>query len=242
MLAFIVSATLTEVYGEPKSLVSDDTPFGAPSAPIEIHSNGEQDYAVLYRHGIDPWIAAHRVNYRANIWALREAGVTQVCAYATTGSATAELKPGDYIVPDQIIDYSFGREGSFETEGINEHFDFTYPFDESLRELIFSSAQAADLPVRYGGTYACSNGPRFETAAEVARAAQEGCDVMGMTLMPEAALARQIELTYASMNFIMNYGAGVEPHAIDLEGAEKYTDEAVPGMQRFTKELLGRLK
>ena len=242
MLAFIVSATLTEVFGKADACLEQETPFGKTSAPIEIHHQGSNSFAVLYRHGIDPWIAAHRVNYRANIWALKEGGVSAVCAFATTGSAEASLRPGDYIVPDQIIDYTFGREVSFETDGIDEHFDFSFPFDESLRQHIYASALAANLPVKESGTYACTNGPRFETAAEVARAAKDGCSVVGMTLMPEAALARQIDLTYASLNLVMNYGAGIEPHAIDIVGAEKYTTDAVPGMQKFCSDLLNRLQ
>ena len=175
------------------------------------------------------------------MWALREAGATNVVAYATTGSVDPDLPIGSFVVPDQIIDYTHSREGSFETPGISEHFDFTYPFSENLRRRIIEAAFAAGLSARDGGTYACSQGPRFETAGEIGKFSKDGCSVVGMTLMPEAPLARQISLTYAALALVMNPGAGIDEKAVDIPGSIRFTDDAVRPLQRFNSELIKRL-
>lgn len=241
MLAFLVSGTLTKVFEHPIKSENVLTPFGDPSSPIEFHDLDGTTCGVIFRHGREGGIAAHRVNYRANIWALKEIGVTKVVAYATTGSVDPDLPIGSFVVPDQIIDYTHGREGSFETPGIQEHFDFTFPFSSDLRDRIIEAAFAAGLSPRDGGTYACSQGPRFETASEIAKFGQDGCSIVGMTLMPEAPLARQISLDYASLALVMNPGAGIDKRAVDIPGSIRYTDDAVEPLQRFNSELVKRV-
>ena len=229
------------MFENPLETVNVETPFGEPSSPVEYHDIDGNKCIVLYRHSKEAKIAAHRVNYRSNVWALKEAGATQVVAYATTGSVDPDLPIGTYVVPDQIIDYTHDREGSFETTGIKEHFDFTYPFSNDLRERIIEAAFAAGLSPRDGGTYACSQGPRYETAAEIAKFGRDGCSIVGMTLMPEAPLARQLALTYAALALVMNPGAGIDERAVDIPGSIRYTDDAVEPLQRFNSELVKRI-
>ena len=241
MLAFLVSGTLTKVFENPIKSENVETPFGQASTPIEYHDIDGKTCAVIFRHGRDAGIAAHRVNYRANIWALKEIGATYVVAFATTGSVDPDLPIGSFVVPDQIIDYTHDREGSFETPGIKEHFDFTFPFSSEMRNQIIEAAFAAGLSPRDGGTYACSQGPRYETAAEIAKFAHDGCSIVGMTLMPEAPLARQISLNYAALALVMNPGAGIDERAVDIPGSIRYTDDAVQPLQRFNSELVERI-
>lgn len=241
MLAFLVSGTLSKVFESPVKSENVKTPFGHPSSPIEYHDLEDATCLVLYRHGREGGIPAHRVNYRSNMWALKETGATQVVAYATTGSVDPDLPIGSFVVPDQIIDYTHDREGSFETPGIKEHFDFTFPFSTDLRNRITEAAFAAGLSPRDGGTYACSQGPRYETAAEIAKFARDGCSIVGMTLMPEAPLARQIALTYAALALVMNPGAGIDQRSVDIPGSIRYTDDAVQPLQRFNSELVKRI-
>ena len=242
LLAFLVSGTLTRVFENPIESENVETPFGDPSSAIEFHDIEGTTSLVLFRHGREESrIAAHRVNYRANIWALRELGATQLVAYATTGSVDPDLPIGSFVVPDQIIDYTHSREGSFETEGIKEHFDFTFPFSDDLRDRIIEAAFAAGLAPRDGGTYACSQGPRYETAAEIAKFSLDGCSIVGMTLMPEAPLARQISLSYAALALVMNPGAGIDERSVDIPGSIRYTDDAVQPLKRFNSELVKRI-
>lgn len=241
LLAFLVSGTLTKVFQDPVQSENLETPFGNPSSPIEFHDIEGTTCIVLFRHGKEGGIAAHRVNYRSNVWALREAGATQVVAYATTGSVDPDLPIGSFVVPDQIIDYTHDREGSFETPGIKEHFDFTFPFTSDLRNRVIEAGFAAGLSPRDGGTYACSQGPRYETAAEIAKFGRDGCSIVGMTLMPEAPLARQISLGYAALALVMNPGAGIDERAVDIPGSIRFTDDAVQPLQRFNSELVKRI-
>ena len=168
------------------------------------------------------------------------AGVDRVVAYATTGSVDPQLEPGDFVVPDQMIDYSYDRPVSFMRDDIEEHFDFTYPFTPEFREELVASARAVELPFQDIGMYACSQGPRLETAAEVARYGRDGCTIVGMTLMPEAALARQIDLQYASLCLVTNYGAGVKG-AIDHDTVAQLAIRATERIKEFNLNLLNRL-
>ena len=238
MLAFVVSGTLTGVFGNPKEIVDAETPYGNPSAPLEIHEVAGTRIAVFYRHGKKVRISAHRVNYRANVWALKQAGATSVIAYATTGSVDPALQAGTFVVPDQIIDYTHDRVRSFETQGIREHFDFSFPFTPKLRQEVQKAASLAGLKPIDGGTYACTQGPRYETAAEIAKYKFDGCSIVGMTLMPEAALVRQLNLAYAALALVMNPGAGIGGHAVDIPGSTQFTDNAIEPIRRFNRCLV----
>ncbi|MYD44159.1 MAG: S-methyl-5'-thioinosine phosphorylase [Gammaproteobacteria bacterium] len=241
LLAFIVSGTLRSAFDEPVRLERVNTQFGSPSAPLAIHEIDGKACAVLFRHGVDSHIAAHKVNYRANIWALHSIGVTHLAAYATTGSVDPDLRIGAYMVPDQIIDYTHSRKGSFGIPGVAEHFDFSFPFTSPMRTAVLEAANEADLAPIDGGTYACTQGPRYETAAEIAKYGRDGCSIVGMTLMPEAALARQLGLEYAALAFVMNPGAGIDGKAVDIPGSLKYTDAALLSLKAFNKALIKRI-
>lgn len=186
------------------------TPYGEPSAALTFGRLGGAEVVFLARHGDGHTIAPHRINYRANIWALQAQGVRDVVAVATVGGIRDDLTAGTLLVPEQIIDYTHGREATF-FDGLAqplEHVDFTKPFCESLRQWLLRAAVAAGDPVHDGGVYGATQGPRLETAAEIGRMARDGADVVGMTGMPEAALARESRLCYAMLAVVVNAAAG----------------------------------
>ncbi len=186
------------------------TPFGEPSGEL-LHGTLEgRELTFLPRHGSQHSIPPHKINYRANIWALAHAGVRHVLAVAAVGGIAADLRPGDLLLPDQLIDYTWGRAQSFyedETAPV-VHVDFSQPYCETLRTRILSAAAAAQVPLTSAGCYAVTQGPRLETAAEINRLERDGCHVVGMTGMPEAVLARELDLCYACVAVIVNAAAG----------------------------------
>ena len=213
------------------------TPFGASSAPIEKQRALGTEVLYLPRHGRNHATKAHRVNYRANIWALRELGVDTIVAGATVGSIDVSMSNGDFVIPDQIIDYTYSREVSFEQDGIEEHFDFTEPFTERVRQELLRASQVAGVDAKSVGTYGCMQGPRFETRAEIARMAYEGCTLVGMTLMPEAALARQVGLDYAAFCLVVNLAAGIVG-SIDLGETASVSKDQDDNLRRFIEAFV----
>ena len=200
------------------------TPYGEPSSAITTGTLGGREVMFLARHGYGHTIPPHRINYRANLWALHELGAREVVAVATVGGIGASFVPGSLAVPDQIVDYSHGREATFfdgSARGVT-HIDFTQPYGEELRERILRAAALAQVAVHDGGVYGCTQGPRLETAAEINRLARDGCDMVGMTGMPEAALARELGMQYAAIAVVVNHAAGRGESAgrIDLARAE----------------------
>jgi len=169
------------------------TPYGPPSSACVLGELQEQQVIFLSRHGDPHKIAPHKINYRANLWALKEAGTDQIIAIAAVGGITPEMKPAGIAIPDQIIDYSYGREHSYFAEDSDsvQHIDFSYPYNNALRQKLIASAQSLKLNVQQQGVYGCTQGPRLETAAEILRMQHDGCNLVGMTGMPEAALARE---------------------------------------------------
>lgn len=186
------------------------TPFGEPSGEVVIGMLGAQRMAFLARHGEDHRLAPHRVNYRANVWALHQLGVRRLVAVNAVGGIRADLGPRSIVVPDQLIDYTWGREGSFhDVDGAKvEHVDFTEPYAGSLRRQLLAAAAEAGVAVVDGGCYGVTQGPRLETRAEIARLRRDGCDLVGMTGMPEAVLARELAVDYACLALVANFAAG----------------------------------
>lgn len=186
------------------------TPYGEPSGPIIFGQLCSQPVMFLARHGYGHTIPPHVVNYRANLWALREAGASGVLSVASVGGIRSDLVPGALVVPDQILDYTWGRIGTFfdRPDEPVHHIDFTHPYDNILRQRILAAAERAGERMIDGAVYATTQGPRLETAAEVVRLERDGADVVGMTGMPEAALARELNLPYAAINVVANYAAG----------------------------------
>ncbi|HYW03122.1 MAG TPA: S-methyl-5'-thioinosine phosphorylase [Gammaproteobacteria bacterium] len=188
-----------------------DTPYGAPSGGLVRGRLAGCPVLFMPRHGSDHALAPHRVNYRANLWALHAAGAHSVIAVAAVGSIAPQPEPGGVVIPDQIIDYTWGREHTFVHAGRVQHVDFTRPYTPTLRERLVAAARDAGVPITDGGVYGATQGPRLESAAEIARLARDGCTMVGMTGMPEAALARELELDYACCAVSVNRAAGVAP-------------------------------
>lgn len=228
MLAIIGGSNMQKTLGDALEEQYVSTPYASRPVSVEVKRLSDQKCYFLSRHGRNHETVAHKVNYRANVWALRELGVDHVIAGATVGGIDPSLNVGDFLVPDQILDFTHGRELSFEQSNIDEHFDFTEPFVSQLRKALIESARDLGMGVKEEGTYVCAQGPRFETAAEIQFYKQIGGTVVGMTLMPEAALARQISLPYAAFNLVVNPAAGLVPETIELEStavASEVADE-----------------
>ena len=185
------------------------TPFGAPSAPVRELEYEDHTVYLLPRHGDELDIPPHAINYRANMKALSQLGVDGIIAVNTVGVIATNIHPGQIAVPNQLIDYTSGRAHSiYEGGGALDHIDFTTPFSEALRQGLLKAARNAEVRIHDGGVYAVTQGPRLETAAEVDRLERDGADYVGMTAMPEAALARELGMEYACLSLIVNYAAG----------------------------------
>lgn len=199
------------------------TPYGEPSAALTYGRIDGCEVIFLPRHGATHTIPPHRVNYRANLWALKHLGIGTVIGVAAVGGITQEMIPGKIVVPDQIIDYTFGRDHTIYEKDLQHvtHIDFTYPYCEPLRQRLIDAAKASEVDFVSSGIYGATQGPRLETAAEVRRMEQDGCDVVGMTGMPEAALAREFELCYACCSVVSNWAAGKQEALISMKEIEK---------------------
>lgn len=195
------------------------TPYGEPSCPMTLGSICGQPMVFLARHGHGHTITPSDINYRANIWALRELGVSGIIAVGSVGSINPALAPGDLVIPDQLIDYTWGRASSYfgSEPGLDMHVDFTHPFDAALRDRLAGVADLLGFNLMQSGVYGCTQGPRLETAAEIHRMAGDGADVVGMTAMPEAVLARELKIPYAQLNVVANYAAGIAESAAGIE-------------------------
>lgn len=187
-----------------------DTPFGAPSAVLVIGTLGDHRVAFLARHGEHHEIAPHRVNYRANIHALQQIGARRIIAVNAVGGIRSDMAPRTLAVPEQLIDYTHGRLSSFSDHPGSkvEHVDFSAPYTASLRQSLLAAGRQLGSALVDGGCYAATQGPRLETIAEVQRLRRDGCDLVGMTGMPEAVLARELGIDYAALCLVANWAAG----------------------------------
>jgi 5'-methylthioadenosine phosphorylase len=217
------------------------TPYGEPSGALTFGILRQQEVIFLARHGYGHTIPPHLVNYRANLWALKEEGVKRVVSVASVGGIRADLEPGTLVVPDQIIDYTHGREFTFfdGTDRSVTHTDFTHPYTQSLRTRLLTAAQRAGVACVDGGVYAAVQGPRLDTVAEINRLERDGAEMVGMTGMPEAVLARELGLGYATIAVVVNYaaGRGESRDAINLESVGKVAQAAM-GRVRTLLECL----
>lgn len=218
------------------------TPYGEPSGALTFGRIRGKAMVFLARHGYGHTVAPHEVNYRANVWALKEAGVEGIVSVASVGGIRRDIAPGLLLVPDQIIDYTWGRRSTyFEGAGTPvTHVDFTEPYTAELRERILAAARECGEAILDGGTYAATQGPRLESAAEINRLERDGADIVGMTGMPEAALARELGLPYAAIAVSANFAAGraESEHAIPMERIEAVLAEAMGRVRRIIEQLV----
>jgi 5'-methylthioadenosine phosphorylase/5'-methylthioinosine phosphorylase len=199
-----------------------ETPYGAPSAEFVTGELNGKAVIFLARHGNPHTIAPHNINYRANIWGLKQLGIQQIIAVAAVGGITEAMKPAHIAIPDQIIDYSYGRKHTF-FDDVNfpvTHIDFSHPYNRKLRDLLIIAAANINIAVTQNATYGCTQGPRLETPAEIKRMAQDGCDLVGMTAMPEAALAKELDIEYAAISVVANWAAGITNEEITMADIE----------------------
>jgi 5'-methylthioinosine phosphorylase len=219
-----------------------ETPYGEPSGPLRIGRIGNARVAFLARHGEAHSLPPHRINYRANLWALHALGAQRVLALNTVGGITAHYGPRVLGLPDQLIDYTWGRIATFGEEPGSpvQHVDFTEPYTPSLRQAVLAAGQRAGVALVDGGCYAATQGPRLETRAEIARLRRDGCDLVGMTGMPEAGLARELGLDYACLALVANWAAGCDPSLREITMDEVLANVAAAsaGLPALLRELL----
>jgi len=243
MLAVIGGSGLSQLANlEVRQRKAARTPFGEPSGPLTVGSLADREIVFLARHGYGHTIAPHQINYRANLWALKDLGVERVVSIASVGGIRADLVPGVLLVPDQILDYTWGRAVTFfeGAEAEVTHIDFTQPYAAAERQRILRAAAACGEAIVDGGVYATTQGPRLETAAEITRLERDGADVVGMTGMPEAALARELDLAYAAIGVVVNYaaGRGDSAQAISLAQIGVVLEQAMGRVRRIIERLV----
>jgi len=243
MLAVIGGSGLPQLTNlEVRQRKAARTPFGEPSGPLTVGTVAGRKIVFLARHGYGHTIAPHQINYRANLWALKDMGVERIVSIASVGGIRADLVPGVLLVPHQILDYTWGRAATFfeGAEAQVTHIDFTEPYAATERQRILAAAAACGEAIVDGGVYATTQGPRLETAAEITRLERDGADVVGMTGMPEAALARELDLAYAAIGVVANYaaGRGDSAQAISLAQIGAVLDQAMGRVRRIIERLV----
>ncbi len=231
----LIGGTGLDHWGRARRSHGIDTPYGPPSASLAEHGIAGCEVLFLPRHGEGHQIPPHAVNYRANIDAFRQLGVDGIVAVNAVGGITKDCYPGRLVIPDQLIDYTWGRAHTFSLDAGDElrHVEFAEPFSANLRTGLLEAGRRAGLDVHAGGCLAVSQGPRLESAAEIVRFKRDGCDLVGMTSMPEAALAREAALDYASLCVSANWAAGLaEPVSMQA------IDKTLAGAMLEVRELL----
>src|SRR5262245_6948460 len=242
MLAIIGRSGLTQLASlDVATRKAVRTPYGEPSGALTFGRLRGRETMFLARHGYGHTIPPHEVNYRANIWALRHEGATEIFSVASVGGIRADLGPGTLVVPHQIIDYTWGRPSTFFEGGDVPvtHIDFTAPYAERLRQKLLAAARACGETVVDGAVYAATQGPRLESAAEIDRLERDGAEIVGMTGMPEAALARELDVPYAAIAVVVNHaaGRGESRGGIQLEGIEQMLHATIGRARRIVEEL-----
>ncbi len=219
-----------------------DTPLGAPSAPLIFASLHGQPVVFIARHGHPHKFPPNKINYRANLLALQQVGVTQIIAVNAVGGITAAMGAEAICIPDQIIDYTFAREDTFFDGQFKplDHVDFSYPYDALLSGALFDAANNIGELVQLGGVYGATQGPRLETAAEILRLERDGCAVVGMTGMPEAVLARELGIPYACLSLVVNRAAGKSDSVITMDDIHKALEGGVKKVQRIISDFLSK--
>jgi 5'-methylthioinosine phosphorylase len=219
------------------------TPYGDPSGPIQIGDLNETAIAFLPRHGSKHDIAPHCINYRANLWALKSIGVNRIIAVAAVGAIARQFTPQSIVLPNQIIDYTYSREHTLYGQDAKAltHVDFTQPFSEELRNALLEAGGALEFELFPEAIYGVTQGPRLETAAEINRMERDGCDVVGMTAMPEAGLARELGMPYALCSLVVNWAAGRGAATITMAEIEHNLEQGMENMRKLLVASISRL-
>lgn len=240
MIAVIGGTGLNALTDKAEVVGSRETPYGQTSADLLQTVSGGKKLIFLARHGQPHVIAPHKINYRANLWALQAVGVKSVIAVNAVGGIAVHLPAGTLCLPDQIIDYTYGREQTFYEGGDLglEHIDFSYPFSSHLRKVLIDAAKQIAMPLVSSGVYAVTQGPRLETAAEINRLEKDGCDMVGMTAMPEAALARELAIDYVSVCLVVNPAAGRSDQLITMADIHRVVDTGMEKVRALLAEAV----
>lgn len=244
VVGIIGGTGLTTLSGlEVKGTRTVDTPWGVPSSDLTEGCLDGQSVMFLSRHGNPHRIPPHEVNYRANIKALYDAGVRTVVGVNAVGGIHSDMGPACVVIPDQIIDYTWGRAGTFfegDLEAVT-HIDFTWPYDQAARDILIRAATTSKVPFAGFGVYGATQGPRLETAAEIRRMERDGCDLVGMTGMPEAALAAELGMRYVCLGLVVNRAAGKSDHIITMEEIEAAIEQGMSGVRRILEASMADL-
>ncbi len=225
-----------------KEIITIKTPYGEPSCPYEIEKIDDIEVLFLRRHGQKHSIPPHKVNYRANIYGFKHFGVERIFGVFATGSLNETITPGSIVIPDQIIDFTQGIRANTFYEGENVvHIDFTEPFCSETRHHLLETARKFGINVIPHGTYICVNGPRLETSAEIKFFKNIGADIIGMTIMPEASLAREVELCYAAVAVVANYAAGISKSPLTVKEVIETMKNSIDKVSFLIKETIKKL-
>ena len=228
--AIIGGTGLTQLEGLTiRQSLAVNTPYGAPSGDIHLGEYAGREVMFLARHGHPHRFPPHKVNYRANIWALKQAGAEAILAVNAVGGIHSDMGTGHFCVPHDLVDYTSGRDHTFFADDLEHvtHIDFSYPYSAPLRARLIAVLVAEGCPHSDFGVYACTQGPRLETVAEIVRLERDGCDIVGMTGMPEAALARELELEYACLALVVNPAAGKSAAVITMAEIEQALHDGI---------------
>lgn len=230
-----------------QEVIVRETPYGAHSGPVITGRIGNAACVFLPRHSEGHRLPPHKINYRANLWLLKQLGVSRIIACNVVGGITPQMSPDTFVVPHQIIDYTYGREPTFydgsqdksgEHFDHSQHIDFTHPYASELRERVMAFLRREGLSFVDYGVYGCTQGPRLETAAEIERLKRDGCDIVGMTGMPEAALAKELGIEYASIAVVVNWAAGVTHENLSMVEILNTVKKNMHSLARLLPNLL----
>jgi 5'-methylthioadenosine phosphorylase len=222
--------------------IVQDTEYGDVS--ILIGKSNGIEVAFIPRHGAGHSVPPHLINFRANIMALYKIGVKSIIATAAVGSLNYDFKPGEYVLPDQFLDFTKQRKCTYFEGGDKGvvHCDMTVPYCDELRETLKNTAEEKGLLIHNGGVYVCTEGPRFETAAEISMFKQLGGDLVGMTSVPEVCLARELGMCYANVSIVTNYGAGISPHLLTHEEVLEVMKQSISDVRSLIMESIKHIR
>lgn len=239
--AIIGGSGLTQLEGLTiRQSLSVNTPYGAPSGEVQVGEFAGREVMFLARHGHPHRLPPHKINYRANVWALKQAGAEAILSINAVGGIHADMGSGHFCVPHDLVDYTSSREHTFFADDLEQvtHIDFSHPYSEPLRERLIAALGAEGHPFSDFGVYGCTQGPRLETAAEIVRLERDGCDIVGMTGMPEAALARELALDYACLALVVNPAAGKSGAVISMADIEQALHDGIGKVKAVLARVL----